>query len=332
MRNVCGVFFLWGSFLLVSPGVSAQCVFNFDNLNKIMSLTADCTTDMTILIPDGFTLDGNGYTITAVDPATGPFLGAVVRNGGPTAHVRNLTITTSSLANVCHEGGVPDERLRGILFDGAAGSITMNTVFNLNQGASGCQEGNAIEVRNAPFDGTHPATKSVEIAQNQLSLFQKSGIVCNGDVDCYIHHNTIGSSATQENLAANSLQLGFGARGMVEHNHIAGNQWLGASNFAATAILLFDAGDAIVRRNNLMEGNADVGIFVINGLFAPAAVVVVNNNRVFETGEDGPHGDFGIADFLSNSEVTNNKVRGYDTAYFGVVGGNNKTIPSPNNP
>ena len=38
---------------------------------KTMTLTADITTDTTIIVPDGYTLDGNGYTITAVDVAGG---------------------------------------------------------------------------------------------------------------------------------------------------------------------------------------------------------------------------------------------------------------------
>ena len=53
-----------------------------------LTLAADCTTDTTILIPNGFTLDGAGHTITAVDPSGDHFKGAVVANGGATAQVR----------------------------------------------------------------------------------------------------------------------------------------------------------------------------------------------------------------------------------------------------
>ena len=105
-------------------------------------LDADCTTDATILVPDGVTLDGQGNAITAVDPVTGHFVGGVVANGGSGAHVTNLTVDTDGLANVCDAGA---DCLRGIIFEGASGSITRNTVQNINQGASGCQEGNAIE-------------------------------------------------------------------------------------------------------------------------------------------------------------------------------------------
>jgi hypothetical protein len=302
-----------------------DCTFTISGTT--MTLDADCATDATITIPDGFTLDGAGHTITAVDPAGGHFLGAVVMNAGSIAHVRNLRIVAGDLANVCDGAGPPDNRLRGILFNGAGGSILHNTIAALNQGASGCQEGNAIEVRNAPFDGTHPDTKTVELAHNVVRDYQKSGIVANGDVQVSIHHNSIGSSATQANLAANSVQLGFGASGTVRHNRIDGNSWC-CIDAAATAVLVFLADSVTVSQNNL-GGNADVGIFVCGVNSA-----VIDNNRVFESGPDGFY-DIGIGnypddcDYGAGSVVTNNKVRGYEIPYDGVVGGRNKVIPGP---
>lgn len=297
----------------------AATTCTFTVVGTTMFLDADCTTDTTILIPDSYTLDGNGYTITAVDPVGGHFLGAVVANGGTTAHVTNLTVTASGLANVCDAG---NDRLRGIMFDSASGSITNNTVTGINQGSSGCQEGNGIEVRNLPFDGTHPNTQTVEIAHNTISAYQKTGIVTNGDVTADIHHNAVGASATQADLAANSIQLGFGATGSVMHNNVDGNQWLGASDFVATAILIYQADGVNVSKNNI-GGNADVGIYAFgNG-------GTYDNNRVFDDGPDGPHGDYGIGDWGIGNAVTNNKVSGYDTPYDGVIGGKNKVIPGP---
>src|SRR5439155_26133070 len=63
-----------------------------------LTLAADCTTDTTILIPNGFTLDGNGNTITAVDPAGDHFRGAVVKNGRTTATSTNSGTTAFELA------------------------------------------------------------------------------------------------------------------------------------------------------------------------------------------------------------------------------------------
>ena len=310
-----------GMFTIIPYSASAVTDCTFTTTGTTMRLDGDCTTDETILIPDGITLDGNNHTITAVDPAGGHFTGAIIQNGGTTANVKNVKLTTSNLTNVCDVGA---DRLRGIMFEGVSGIITHNEVLALNQGASGCQEGNAIEVRNAPFDGTHPNTQSVTISHNHLTDWQKTGIVANGDVDVVIQHNHVDQSATQKNLAANGIQLGFGATGSILQNNVEGNQWLGTSNFAGTAILVFSAGDADVSKN-VIQGNADVGILAVsdNGVY--------NNNKVFDKGTDDINSccDVGVWIFGDDNEVTNNKVRGYDDPYLGVSGGKNKSIPGP---
>ena len=319
--------------LAVVAGIFGVSNFNslepcsFTTNGNVMKLNANCITDQTINIPDGFTLDGANYTITAVDPTGNHFKGAVVKNEGASASVTKLTIKTSSLSNVC-DGG--NDRLRGIMFEGASGTIINNKILDINQGASGCQEGNAIEVRNAPFDGTHPATKSVEISLNDVSNYQKTGIVANGDVLVNIHNNKIGSSATQANLAANGVQLGFGALGKVTNNQIGGNSWC-CVDAAATAILLYESGNNVEVSQNIISGNADVGIYALlnNAL--------IENNKVFEEGTDGAY-DIGVGDYdqytstpADNNVVKNNKVNGYTTAYEEVSGGKNKVIPGPQN-
>lgn len=309
--------------MLPAGATNAASTCTFTIADTTMTLDADCTTDATILIPDGFTLDGNGNTITAVDPASGHFLGAVVKNGGAAAHVTDLTVTALGLVNVCDGAGPPDNRLRGILFDGAAGTITKNVVTNVNQGPSGCQEGNAIEVRN--FDGTNPDTVKVEIAHNVVESYQKTGIVANGDVDVDIHHNTVGASATQENLAPNSIQIGFGALGSVTHNHVDGNQWKGGSGWASTAVLIYLASPGVVVSQNNIGGNSDVGVYVVGD------GATINNNRVFDYGGDHPNSDddIGIAINGNGNVVTNNKVRGFDVPYYGLDDlGSNKVIPA----
>ena len=334
---------LWGLLLLLTGISTAQatnntaqatnpCVFN--TAGGVMTLAGDCTTNSTITIPNGLTLDGRNYTITAADPADGHFLGAVVKNAGPVANVVNLRITAAELANVCDAEG---DGLRGILFAGVSGTIYGNTISNLNQGASACPEGNAIEVQNFSTAGNPP---TVEITSNRVSGFQKTGIVCDGFVSCLVRSNVVGASATQAEQPVNGIQIGFGAGAVVENNDVAGNSWAGGieDDYVSTAILLFGAApDTSVRHNNLMEGNADIGIFV----YADGAVV--ENNRVYETGEDLNYDlfDFGIyvrsplyPEVTTTNTIVNNKVRGYVFAYNSPdfttrTGGNNKANASP---
>jgi hypothetical protein len=254
------------------------------------------------------TLDGNGYTITAVDPAGGHFVGAVVANGGTTAHVANLTVTASGLANVC-DGGA--DRLRGIFFEGASGSIMNNVVTGLNQGPSGCQEGNSIEVRNAPYDGTNPNTVTVEVAHNVVADFQKTGILALGDVEVDISNNTVYASATQENLAANSIQVSYGTFGSVELNVVEGNQWKGTSDYAATALLTYLPGTLRVSKNKI-AGNSDVGLFILsdNGTY--------EKNNVTDEGSDDPNSgyDYGIWDDGSDNVWMKTKASGFEIPFY----------------
>lgn len=308
-------------FAIIPYSASAASDCTFTITGETMTLDGDCTADETIFIPDGMTIDGDDHTITAVDPVGGHFTGAIIQNDGAVANVKNVKLTTSNLANVC-DGG--NDRLRGIMFEGASGSISHNEVLALNQGASGCQEGNAIEVRNAPFDGTHPDTQAVKISHNTLSDWQKTGIVANGDVDVDIQHNDVNESATQDNLAPNSIQLGFGATGTIIQNNIEGSQWKGTSNYASAAILIYNADNVDVSKN-IIKGNSDIGIYIFgnNGNYS--------NNKVFDEGTDHQNSgyDYGIGNWGIDNKVTNNKVKGFDVPYEGVTGGKNKSIPGP---
>jgi parallel beta-helix repeat protein len=307
-------------------GAATNCAFT--TKGATMTLTASCNTDETIVIPNGMTLDGKNRTITATDPASGHFVGAVVRNGGAVANVKNLVIDGNFTVNACDAG---NDRLRGIMFEGASGSITKNTVLGITQPSSGCQEGNAIEVRNAPFDGTHPNTQTVDVSKNTVADWQKTGILANGDVNVSMTDNSISASADGPSyLAANSIQLGFGAIGDIEHNTLEGNQWCGASDDVATGILLYDSGAATVSHNTI-TGNSDVGIYV------GSDNAVVDHNKVTDEGADcNQHGyDIGIGNYGSDlpgdpttNNVDHNTVSGFDTPFEGPVGSHNKVKPS----
>ena len=97
---------------------AADCTFT--TVGTTMFLDADCTTDATIGVPNGFTLDGRGHSITAVDPSLGHFVGPVVTNEGSLAYISNLLVQAQDLTNIC-DGGA--DRLRGIMFEGASGAI-----------------------------------------------------------------------------------------------------------------------------------------------------------------------------------------------------------------
>lgn len=319
--------------IIGTPGASATNNCSFTTVGTVMMLNGDCTTDSTILIPNGFTLDGAGHTITAVDPPAGHFLGAVVKNAGATANVMNLRISTSGLANVC-DGGA--NRLRGILFESASGSITNNTVLNINQGASGCQEGNAIEARNPPFDGTHPATKSVTITGNTIDNYQKTGILVNGDVDGTIHNNTVSGLGMVPFIAQNGIQVGFGATASVKRNAVSDNWYTGA-DFASTGVLLFQVSDVTAEGNTASQNQVGVAVETWCFLGGP---VSASDNHVVRNTINGAQLGVSVHSFsffsscnpdASNNKVVNNSISTSVTPVGpGVsVGAFDLDIPSP---
>jgi hypothetical protein len=306
-------------FLTKSAKATTAC--SFAVVGTTMILAGDCSTDSTIVIPDGFTLDGAGHTITAVDPAGGHFLGAVVTNGGATANVKNLTVKASGLADVC-DGGA--NRLRGILFEGASGLITNNTVRDINQGASGCQEGNGIEVRNF---GASPTRVSVTISGNTVTNYQKTGIVANGDVDANITDNVVRGAGAINYIAQNGIQIGFGANAQVMRNVVSDNSYTGSSAVDGGILVVggpFYGGafcvNSQITKNTLV--NNDVGVFVSQyeaDLSAPATQtnIKVVNNTISNAGiTNGIVYQAGVSDVGNNDKIITNRISGagYDAA------------------
>jgi uncharacterized protein len=227
-----------------------RCQFSDDPAHQVRTLTGDCSTSTTITVPDGWTLNGAGHTITAYDPAGGHFRGAVVANAGAIANVHDVTITGYHLADVCDAG---TDALRGILLDGASGVVADNHVVNLRQDGSGCQEGSGIEARNAPF------TKKgrdvyVAVTGNEVRGYQKSGIVVNGSVLTLVDSNAVQGLGPVPYIAQNGVQIAFGGAGVVSRNTIRDNFYTGTADAQACGLLLYQD-DHATQVGNTFSGN-----------------------------------------------------------------------------
>ena len=312
----------------------------FTTVGNTMTLDGDCITDETIFVPDGFTLEGDNHTITAQDPAAGHFTGGVLENAatGSPITIQNVRITTNNLTNTCDAG---DDRLRGILIEGVGATILDNHVNNINQGISGCQEGNAVEVRNAPFDGTHPNTIFTHIEGNTIKSYQKGGIVTNGDVQVKIKYNTVTGLGPIDYIAQNGIQVGFGAFGNINFNNVYDNEYT-PQTFGSGGILVFAGGNNSNIKYNVVR-RSDVGIW-----FAGGKNVFMQFNKVYDSAFDGialdnQGGVITGAEVVKNTAVRNpvgiglygadnNEVRGNKTkdntsaAIFMGFGANNNTL------
>lgn len=295
-----------------------SCGLDFQDANQRLALKSDCASDLPLVVPDGFTFDGAGRVLTAVDAADGHFAGAVLRNRGATMHVRNLTVTTDSLADVCDSGA---DALRGVLFEGASGSVTDSEVRGLRQGgdAGGCQEGHGIEVRNL---GPGEDVQKVDVLRNHVAGYQKTGILAVGRVDVTVADNVLDGGGPTGAIARNGIQLDSGATGRVTGNHVDGNAYTGADYFASGILVVggsYNARplctDAVIEGNQL-DGN-DVGIFLFQAegpdASPPAAstrIRVTDNDVNRDVVTNGYVYQAGISDLGGGNTIFGNRIAG----------------------
>jgi hypothetical protein len=249
----------WGGFTpqaRFESGTSfGDCIVDDDPVAKRSTLLADCTTDETLLIPDGYTFDGDGHTVTAVDPAGGHFLGAVVQNGGTTANVEDLIVRAAGLTDACDAGR---DALAGVRLVDASGTVSDVQVLGLNQGtASGCQEGDAFEFRSTT------GSRTVLLRDSTATGYQKTGVLVTGDVAAILDGNTITGYGASTVIAQNGIQVSFGASARVYGNSISGNNYTPKS-YTACGLLIYKAGGvggrtksgpSFVERDNTFAAN-----------------------------------------------------------------------------
>jgi hypothetical protein len=293
--------------------------------NTTVTLGADCETESTVFIPDGHTFDGAGRVLTAVDPEGGRFLGAVLRNRGTTAHVRDVRVAARGLADAgpC-DGG--QDALSGIRLENASGSVTDSEVVDLFQQGSrgGCQEGTAIEVRNT----VNPERVRVDVLRNRAERYQKNGVVVVGQVDATVEGNTLEGGGPLAIIARNGIQVGSGATGRVTGNTVRGHSYTGDSTVASGILVTggpfyrAPLSKDVVIRGNTLEDN-DVGIYLsqpsADGLGPPpepTGIQVVENRLSSGAVTNGIPYQAAVSDYGGANVISRNGIEGagYDRA------------------
>lgn len=291
----------FSSLTLAAAPSMGDCGSVITDTGTTWELTGNCITTTSVVVPDGYMFDLAGYTVKGV----GDFAGAIITNAGTSMYVKNGTVTADVTG--CKSGA---DRLRGVMLEGALGSVEKMTITNIHRGPNGCQEGNGIEVRNAPFDGTHPNTQHVTISFVAVKNYQKTGIVNNGDVNVATSHVIVGRSAAEDVLAPNGIQYGFGATGVIRNVYVEGVQWKGTSNFASAALLVYEADDMDVSHVHI-RGNSDIGIYAFgdNGRY--------RHNDVRDEGADHPNSsyDIGVGGWGSGNTFYFTRVCGFDVPF-----------------
>ena len=309
-----------------TPTAIGSCAADVTGLTY--TLTEDCRTFSTLEFPDGATLDGNGFTITAVEDAThANFPGPVVKSATGTDsaaasfHVRNLTIDSEFSGS--NSGG----RLAGIEMIRSGGSLTNVVVDGISHG-NGVQEGNAISIRNR-VDASNIDVPRTTVALSDVTAtnYQKTGVLLDGNLTFTATDLRVGAAGSLQGgpiapgvIGANSVQISRGAQGSLTDSEIANNYYDGSTS---TAVLLFNARKVELARNTV-TGPGDMGVYaynVSNTLTTNldiACMVVENTDETPAEGSVGLYLDQASSTAGSlNTTVKNTDVHGWETDIIG---------------
>jgi parallel beta-helix repeat protein len=273
------------------------------------TLTADCDTTATLTVPDGFTVDGAGHTITAHDPVGGFFKGPVVTNasGATSMTLTDLTVRGTGFATDC------TGTLIGVLFNDAGGALTHVTVQDITQ-HSGCILG--INIRVNALAGT---ARTVTVTGVTSTGFQRSGLVSSGQATVNVTGSTFGPADVVPAglVAQNAVQYGVGGAGGTFTGNTVVARGYGGSTSESTGILLFTASN-VTLANNTITGMGDVGIAVAGG----STGILIKDNAIGRTAGVPPDATgFGVSADSASAPGTSlvcNTFSGWNAATDGV--------------
>ena len=281
------------------------------------------------------TATGFGSLTAALANPTAPVTGEVNATGCNIGvyYDHNLAVDKGLVDNAYIHGA----NYYGVFVNGDQGavsvSITDSIISNIGEVPfNGAQHGVAVYYRAfLPGGGT-----SGTISGNQVSLYQKGGIVANGrGTNVAITDNTVTGLGPVAFIAQNGIQVGFGATASVMRNAVSENSYTGF-NYAASGGIIVVGG---VGYGSCPDGNAcpytvgarivgntvsnnDVGIWLSNidaSYNAPTSatnVKVVNNiissNGVNNIGAYGTNIGYqaGVADQGNNDKIITNNISG----------------------
>jgi parallel beta-helix repeat protein len=203
--------------------------------------------------------------------------------------------------------------LIGILYQDASGWIQHNAVRNVRLASTlpGCQSGGAIVV-----EISASGQSDVTISDNSVDAYQKNGITANEPgtkVD--VTENAVTGLGPTTGAAQNGIQIGFGARGRVTNNAVAGNVYSPCESPAncpsnAAGILIYQSDGVRVERNTLASNQVGILVAANNGNIG-------NNTVVHSVALDG------IALARTGNSVSLNDISSSDDAAVYIQGNNN---------
>lgn len=307
---------------LVLPASSASATQNFGDTcvaddtttPNTWILQGDCETSATIVIPDGWTLDGKQHTITALEsgtPFSGPIISSDTSVSGAKLSITRLKINTAF-------GGVSGvDPVVGIKFDGAYGAVSNTSITGVSHGTT-ADDGYGIEVDNSA--AVDLSGKQVRISATTVSRYQKAGIYVHGPVKVSLINSTVRTSTDPGGspilgLAADAVSLASGATGAIKGSTISVNGFAGTprpTGEYSTGVRLYNTGGRIGVTNSVIASSTDgdIGLSVDNdpsSLVRTTADVSCTLFSRAQPSSPDPYG-YGVLRFADNGKKTSSPI------------------------
>jgi hypothetical protein len=331
--------------VLPAQPASAQttCVFTDNATTQTHSLTADCLLDSTWVVEDGWTIDGNGHTVTA--DATGAFTGpgVVIESAAGTGGAAPKTMNVKHLTIQALHFHSATGHVAGILFDGAGGRVSDVRISGVSDGTA-TDNGFGVEVDNSVGAGVGTGLTPPQVKVDNgttISGYQRAAIYAHGEVKLNVLQAVVQGPDAISGEAVAGVRMTDGTHGSVKESHIslADTEPANASQFGAGVEIVKDNSSLPrrieVKRNVLSGTNADFGISVSNP-FPTAKLTAATDCNLFrrsDTSASDPYG-VGVGQWESSSktnvQVTNSTFQGNWKRSTGTITGTTVTAGPPN--
>jgi hypothetical protein len=258
-----------------------------------------------VTVSENIAVDGFGPGVSTIEaPATVPtaFTPAGSDPIKPVIHVDGATDATVSDVTIDGNGaGNANYRLVGIAFEDAGGTL---------------RDAAVIDVRNTPLDGMQAgvgvyalnfsnAARSIDILDNDITGYQKNGLVFNGDdLTVDVRGNLIDGAGATDQIAQNGIQVGYETSGTIAENEVSDHKCThvscGANGYWSAGIILFgDSSSNIAVTDNEISGN-DAGVLASSDVAASNPTTTVQGNSIAASTFAGIYVDDGTLNAVSN--------------------------------
>jgi len=300
-------------------GAEAPEGITVDTTAKTWTFTKDVATTTPLLVPDGYTVDGDDFTLFVGDPSTTTaFLGAALQNDvdADEFHVHDLTVDGTGTLIRNHPGGSNNRNLFGIRFLKASGTVEDVTVKGILRTQGGDNDGVGIRADNT--GGT--AAQSVTIDDSTVTGFQKGGIAATGNVTLTVTDSTIGSGLSS--TPPNSISVQSGASATITGNTIGGVQSTQNGVYRqSTSVLAYQAADITVSNNTVTGSDSALYFYDSTSAVATGNTIVAPKDGLIDPTTGELQATTGVVASSMDVTVSGNSITDAIDPYFSEDGG-----------